>query len=426
MSNRPLRFIHAADFHLEQPPSGIAAVPDHLRESFLESPWLAAERVFEAVLSEEAEFLVLSGDLLHPLRTGPRGPLFLAEQFERLAQRAIPVYWAAGRVDPPELWPSVVPLSDNVHVFPAGRPEAINYLRNGVPAARLVGAGRLRGHKMRASEFEPDPAGLFTIAVVHGSATSESLRARDIDYWALGGNHTRTTLFTSPHTAHYPGTSQGRQPEHCGAHGCTLVQVDESRKLRTTLIPCDALRWQAEHVASEPSLTREGLETRLRDRVERLRESMPESDLLLSWTIAGSGSLATHLRRGRLALELLEMLRNQFGAMSPAAWSVAMEIEPAVTAPAEWLEQDTICGAFLREFRQEQLAPEKPIVLTDYLPPELADKEPSKRESEDPQTRQPGLWEELAEISDPATRESVLREAAMLGADLLSGEEALP
>ena len=177
MSNRPLRFIHAADFHLEQPPSGIAAVPDALRELFLESAWLAAEKVFEVVLSEEAEFLVLCGDLLSPLKTGPRGPLFLSEQFERLAQRAIPVYWAAGRVDPPELWPSAVPLPKNVHVFPVGRPEAINYDRDGVPAVRLVGASRLRGRKMCASEFEPDPAGLFTIAAVHGSVASESLRA---------------------------------------------------------------------------------------------------------------------------------------------------------------------------------------------------------------------------------------------------------
>ena len=75
MSNRPLRFIHAADFHLEQPPSGIAAVPDALRELFLESAWLAAEKVFEVVLSEEAEFLVLCGDLLSPLKTGPRAAL---------------------------------------------------------------------------------------------------------------------------------------------------------------------------------------------------------------------------------------------------------------------------------------------------------------------------------------------------------------
>ena len=76
MSNLPFRFVHASDFHLELPPLGVAEVPDHLRELFIESAYWAAERVFETVLAEEAELLVLSGDILHPQHTGPRGPLF--------------------------------------------------------------------------------------------------------------------------------------------------------------------------------------------------------------------------------------------------------------------------------------------------------------------------------------------------------------
>lgn len=176
MSNRPLRFIHAADFHLEQPPSGIAAVPDALRELFLESAWLAAEKVFEVVLSEEAEFLVLCGDLLSPLKTGPRGPLFLSEQFKRLAQRAIPVYWAAGRVDPPELWPSAVPLPKRARL--SGWPAGSNQLRSRRRSCGATGGRQPASRSQDAEQVEPDPAGLFTIAAVHGSVASESLRAR--------------------------------------------------------------------------------------------------------------------------------------------------------------------------------------------------------------------------------------------------------
>ena len=91
--------------------TGVAEVPEHLREPLLEAAYTAAGRVFDAVLAEEAEFLVLSGDILHPPQTGPRGPLFLCEQFARLAQRQIPVYWASGGVDPPEVWPAVIPAA---------------------------------------------------------------------------------------------------------------------------------------------------------------------------------------------------------------------------------------------------------------------------------------------------------------------------
>ena len=44
------------DLHLELPPFGVTEVPDHLRELFLESSYLSAERVFETVLAEEAEW----------------------------------------------------------------------------------------------------------------------------------------------------------------------------------------------------------------------------------------------------------------------------------------------------------------------------------------------------------------------------------
>ena len=125
MSHRPFRFVHASDFHLETPLEGVAEVPDHLREPLVDAAYTAAGRVFDAVLAEEAEFLVLSGDILHPPHTGPRGPLFLSEQFARLAQRQIPVYWATGGIDPPEVWPGVIPLPEQVHLSVRGPGDGI-------------------------------------------------------------------------------------------------------------------------------------------------------------------------------------------------------------------------------------------------------------------------------------------------------------
>ena len=84
MSTRPFRFVHASDFHLEQPLMGVAEVPDHLRELFLDAPFAAAKKVFDAALTEDADFVVLSGDILNTSDTGPSAPLFLVEQFARV------------------------------------------------------------------------------------------------------------------------------------------------------------------------------------------------------------------------------------------------------------------------------------------------------------------------------------------------------
>ena len=407
MSNRPFRFVHAADFHLEQPPHGLTEVPDHLRELFIESTYWAAERVFETVLSEEAEFLVLSGDVLHPQRTGPRGPLFLVAQLQRLAEGGIPVYWAGGRIDSTDAWPSTVRLPDNVHVFDRGTPEEFVHKHAAVPLARLVGASRRAGRKIRAHDFDPDPTGLFSIAVVHGTAEAKTLRARGVNYWALGGRHDRSTLFSSPNVAHYPGSPQGRCPGECGPHGCTLVEVDQTGKARTTLVPTDVMRWQSERIVVDEATTEEDLETLLHERMHTLVESIPGMDLLISWNIVGGGPLLGRLRRGKLATELLEGLRAKYGFGPPAAWSVSLDGEPTAVLPPEWYEQQTIRGDFLRAVREYQVNPDQPLELEAYLAEQHV----------------AGTLASAASVSDKATRQQVLREVALLGVDLLSGEE---
>ena len=432
MSIWPFRFVHSGDFHLEQPPRGVAEVPDHLRELFLGAPYWAAQRVFDAVLAEEAEFLVLSGDLLEPQHTGPRGPLFLAEQFGRLAERGIAVYWAGGRVDPPEAWPSAIALPENVHLFPSGRLEEFVHRRDATPLARLIGTSRhpaaegygsrtyppprgTRRRKVRASDFDPDPGGLFSIAVVHGAAEAASLQARGIHYWALGGRHDRSTLLSSPQVAHYPGSPQGRRPEEEGAHGCTLVQVDQQGQARTSLVPTDVMRWLGQRVVIDEATTGDGLKTLLRERMQTLVETTPAVDLLVSWTVAGSGPLMGQLRRGTLAAELLGWLRREYGFGPPAAWSLSLDVELSASLPPEWYEQETIRGDFLRAIRQLQISAAEPLGLESYVAEEhLAGYDQRFASVPGP----------AVTVADQATRQRVLREAAWLGVDLLSGEES--
>jgi DNA repair exonuclease SbcCD nuclease subunit len=414
MSICPFRFVHAGDFHLEQPPQNVAEVPDHLRELFLGAPYWAAQRVFDAVLAEEADFLVLSGDLLEPQQTGPRGPLFLAEQFGRLAERGIPVYWAGGRVDPPEAWPLAVTLPENVHLFPSGRVEQFVHRRDATPLAALLGASRhpggTRRRKVRASDFDPDPAGLFSIAVAHGAAKTAPLQARRIHYWALGGRHDRNTLLSGPQVAHYPGSPQGRRPEEEGAHGCTLAQVDDQGQVRTSLLPTDVMRWLSQRVVIDEATTGDGLKSLLRERMQTLVETTPAMDLLISWTIAANGPLLGQLRRGTLGAELLGWLRREHGFGPPAAWSLSLEVELPASLPPEWYEQETIRGDFLRAIRQLQLSDAEPLDLESYVAEEhLA-----------------GSLGPAVTVADRETRQRVLREAAWLGVDLLSGEEPQP
>jgi DNA repair exonuclease SbcCD nuclease subunit len=409
MSHRPFRFVHASDFHLETPLEGVAEVPDHLREPLIDAAYTAAGRVFDAVLAEEAEFLVLSGDILHPPHTGPRGPLFLSEQFARLAQRQIPIYWATGGVDPPEVWPGVIPLGEQVHLSARGRVTEFVHRRDGVPLARVLLAGRDGNRALRAGDFELSTidAGLYCLAAAHGTVETAALALSGIDYWALGGRHDRSTLCSSPPMVHYAGSPQGRRPEEAGPHGCTLVQVDENGQSRTHLAPTDAIRWLSQRVVIDEATGRDGLESLLRQRLHTLLEDTPKLDLMVSWTVAGSGPLVAQLRRGKLAGELLAALRSEHGFASPAAWSVSLEVEPLAGLPSEWFEQETIRGDLLRAIRQLEMNHAEPLELEGYLA----------------EAHLAGALAAAAAMPERAVRQAVLREAAWLGVDLLSGEE---
>lgn len=408
MAQRPFRFLHAADFHLEEPLSGLAEVPDELRDLLIDAPRLAARQVFDTALAEEVDFVVLSGGLIDLPQASPQAVLFLAEQLGRLAEKRVPVYWAGGPTDPPEAWPAWLPLPDNVHRFPRGRIEHVIHSRETVPLARLIGASRDPKRAVSLEEMQFDPTGLFTIGVLHGEFAPDALRAQELSYWALGGRAVRSTLFSSPQVAHDPGCPQGRGPNDGGAHGCTLVQVDEQGACRITLMPTDAVRWHPQRLSLAPEATADDLRLMLRQQVQTLLESVSSRAVLASWTVSGPGALPGQLRRGTLCTELVTWLREEFRRTSPCVWTVGIEAEPSAMLASEAYEQETLLGDFLRQVRHYQMNDREPLDLDAYV---------------DPRHQAGTLGDRLA-WAGPDARREVLSEAALLGADLLHGEDS--
>ena len=108
-----------------------------------------------------------------------------------------------------------------------------------------------------------------------------------------------------------------------------------------------------------------------------------------------------------LASQLLRALRAKYGMAEPAVWPVSLEAEAVPTLPAQWFEQDTIRGDFLRVVRRLQSDGDEPIRLDDRLSEAL----------------RAGPLGRTAILDDAVRRREVLSAAAALGADLLSGEE---
>jgi hypothetical protein len=402
--SEPLRLVHASDLHLELPVHGFSEVPDHLRELVIEAPYQAAERVFETVLAEDAHALVLAGDVLQVDRAGPPAIVLLLDQFARLADRGIQVYWAGGSVDLPDLWPRSVALPPNVHVFPIGRVETLELARAGETIARIQGTSCLDDGRLEARGFHRDVHGLFTVGVAYGTNDSPGHEGDRVHYMALGGRHAQQTVDEQPGIAHYCGTPQGRAPTETGPHGCTVVTVDETGRAKLRFVATDAVRWSEQALEVTATTRSEQLYERMVERLEKLGAQQPGVDHLVRWTVRGTGPLVNRLRPGGLADELLVDLRRKFGERPPVIWSASLECASPLSVPAEWYDQETCLGDFLREIREFELHDNLTLNLHEFLPEDLGG----------------DALAAIARIDNDDERSAVLCRAAKLGVDLLT------
>ena len=399
------RFLHASDFALDVPLAAVHAAPPSLRELMVDAPYLAAERVFSAAVEERVDFLVLSGDLVDLKHASPRALAFLLDQFHRLDAAGIAVYWACGRLDPAQDWPAIAQLPKSVQVFPSLEAEELSHFRGDRPVANIVGRSWHGTSLVQVGKFTGDTDGLTTIVVAYGQADADRMIEEEVDYWALGSQPQRRSLGSAHRVVHYPGSPQGRSLAECGPHGGTLVHVGGDRAIRTQFIPTDAVRWHNEALAVPDNATRGEVQKLLAERIKILRSHADERPLLVNWRLAGIEHLARPTKRHELAAELLDWLRKEYGPAKPPIWSVGVEFQPP-ELPAEWLEEDSMVGDYLRSLKLLEDADAKDIDLTVHVP-------------------EPFRTAELAALSCWTTDDhrEILREAALTGSQLLGADD---
>jgi hypothetical protein len=411
----PLKFIHASDLHLDRTLEGVAEGPPHWEDRMLNISLRSAERLFQRVIEEDVDFLVLSGNVLN-VSLSPSGILlFLVGQFERLRKNGIEVYWAGGEFDSPEDWTTAFTLPDNVHFFPSNSIQEYYFHRvddsEKIPVAKVVGMSRNQQRKrIRSSEFPYDPSGIFTLAVANGEVELETLAQRRIDFWALGGLNKRSVfhgnprkkgpdgkvlypemtsnakrdkkdLPPQPYIVHYPGSPLARTPQDIGMFGATLVEVpldfdEHNNNLPTpvddpvlTYFSTSPIRWINDTVHLEATDDGGKLADELRLRMKNYRDGQKADDLFINWFVdVPPGQLAAQLYRGSLTADILSELRSMYGQDDPLTWSVSLSVLVPDKLPKQFYEQQTITGDFLRSVEHYQNNTGEIVPLEKYIP----------------------------------------------------------
>jgi DNA repair exonuclease SbcCD nuclease subunit len=402
MALEQVRFIQSGDWHLEAPLGGMAAVPPELRDALIEAPYQAAERVVQAALDHAVDFLLLTGNLL-PLDTAcPYSFEFLQQQFQRLSERGIAVYWLGADTDDVDLWPAALRLPECVHFFPAGQLHKFDHQREGKTVVSLMGQSGRPGRKWSASDFAGRDDTVPRVAVASGKTQKRSLENQGIDYWALGGQSRHHVLLHGASTAVYAGSPQGRGPDDTDAHGAVLVELQYG-KATLQFLETDVWRWRRERVQAADLSTLEELQAQLERQLQQIPGDGSRFNWLLIWSVVCHGPLAWRLQPPAARQRLLDTLQQR--THRQGRWSVLLESEPA-ELPAEWCEEDTVLGDFLRAVQRYEQDADAWQELVSFLP-----EGPARDE----------LLVELKQVT-AEDRQRLWRRVASWGAGLLRGE----
>ena len=363
MSSTCCRFIHAGDLHLQQPLGGLDTLPISLRERMISAPHAAAERVFETAILENADFMILAGGILDPQRAGPQALRFLSEQFAILQEHHVPVYWAGGRCDAPEQWPSALSLPDNVMRFTEEHPETFHVERGGEILAAIHGSCL---DTATPPDYTSDPSAPFNVAIARTSSPPASWTPATMDYWALSGQ-TEQLVWQDDGRINFCGTTQGRSPADNGAHGCLLIEIDQHREIRRQLIPTDVVRFQSERIDWSASETLTELEAKLHERAEHLKTDSGRPPRIVTWSIDQEEPNRLPPTTECLR-EWVSRLRRDHGEGNSPLWTAAITFSRSLEIPSEQLQEQTILGDYLRVLRDDdpRLLPAEPAVFTEF------------------------------------------------------------
>lgn len=366
-----MKFIHAADIHLDSPLSGLAAYKDAPAELLRTATREAFSRLVQEAIDEAVDFMVIAGDLYDGHWKDYNTGHFFCREMGRLNQVGIPVYLLFGNHDADSEMTKRLVLPPNVEVFQARKPSSFR-----IDALRVA----LHGQSYRLAETRenlvvgyPTPVpGWLNIGVLHTALEGNAghapyapcslaeLTAKGYDYWALGHVHGYALLQTDPWVV-FPGNLQGRHIRETGPHGAVLVSADETGILGVERLLVDVLRWELVEVDAGAAATLDEVARLVGRAFAGLMDANPGSRHL-SVRVRIVGKTAAHGelfgREGHLREEVI----GQAAAVGiERLWveKVRIETEPAADAAALHARSDAIgdLDALLAE------APLDPVLL---------------------------------------------------------------
>lgn len=393
-----MKFLHAADVHLDSPLRGLRNKSGAPVESIRTASRRALENLVGLAINERVDFVVIAGDLFDGDRDNYDTSLFFVRQAAKLKEAGIPLLLIWGNHDAQSKMLRTVTWPDNVKVFGVSAAETMTGESLGIDAPLGVhGWSFSMASEQRnlASAYPKPISGCFNLGLLHTSLTGaeghdnyapctlDDLAARGYDYWALGHIHLRDWLPRAQEAGAapvvFPGNLQGRHIKETGAKGCYLIEADASGVKSQTFYPLDVFRWETLTLDATNCSALDDFYDLCASKLQLAYQSAENRKLALRVTCAGHGLVFDEFaaRPARAEAELTRLLLELYDEQ---IWLESLRFETKSVASHVGEALNDAVSEYLRREISELTAcnaqsPYAAIVedLVRKLPPELVD-----------------------------------------------------
>lgn len=382
-----LRFLHAADLHIDSPLYGLERYEGAPVAQLRGATRRAMENLVSLALEEKVHLVLLAGDLYDGDWRDYNTGLFFSQQMSRLREAHIPVVRLRGNHDAQSEITRHLKLPDNVVDLPSERPQTHLFEDIGVAVHGQSFAERAVTKNL-AGAYPAPKAGLFNIGLLHTAlagreghdsyapCTTEELVAKGYDYWALGHVHQREIVHKEPYIV-FPGNTQGRHVRESGAKGCTLVTVEGDR-VDLAHRDLDVLRWRLCRIEARGARDPDSVLDMAEGALQQLLQEEP--DRLLAVRLVIQGACRAHAELQRNPEQWIQQLRARATDVSSGRlWLEKIRFDTHGQLSLEQLrDRDDVYGSLSRAIHE--LKPEDAVIksldeewkaLRNKLPPEL-------------------------------------------------------
>lgn len=341
-----MKFLHAADLHLDSPMHGLQAYEGAPVEMLRGATRQAYDALISLAIVENVQLVVLAGDIYDGDWPDANTGLYFIQGLHRLKNANIPVVLLSGNHDAANRITRKLTYPDNVHVLPTDSPGTV-WFENLHVAVHGQGYPRQEERSNLVRHYPQREGGWFNVGLLHTAlegrdgydnyapCTLSELLALNYDYWALGHIHQRESVHgTASPRIEFPGCIQGRSVRECGPKGCLTVSVEDGSIKSVRFHPLDVVRWQIANVDASAAADRETVREATVSAITAARADADGRLLAVRVVVTVGESVHSQLQ---------DLRADLCGAFSEGVWiekvqlrrAAVTEMEPVLSEDAE-------------------------------------------------------------------------------------------